>query len=125
MTATPAWQRHGCYRLGSTQYHNFEYGKSLFGCEDPWNALDHFDPTQPGFRFLQRTFQLRDLYPTLLDGFSLEALSSQTYEILFPGSNLTTTEIGLRSQSRGPLTNQATTSEFLGEMGESGGVHLA
>jgi len=31
MTSTPAWQRHGCYKLGSTQYHNFEYGKSLFG----------------------------------------------------------------------------------------------
>ena len=92
MTATPAWERHGCYKLGSTQYHNFEFGKSLFGCEDPWNALDHFDPSTPGFRYLQRIFQLRDTYPTLLDGFQVSAHSNQTYRIQLPGSNITETE---------------------------------
>ncbi|KAL7417332.1 putative alpha-glucan synthase [Mrakia frigida] len=119
MTATPAWEKHGCYKLGSTQYHNFEFGKSLFGCEDSWNALDHFDPTSPGFRYLQRIFNLRNTYPGLMDGFQVNLHSSQTYFIQLPGSNATQTEVGLRSNSRSALTYQLNTEQFLGEMTET------
>ncbi|KAL7416221.1 putative alpha-1,3-glucan synthase [Mrakia frigida] len=118
MTATPAWERHGCYKLGSTQYHNFEFGKALFGCQDPWNALDHLDPTAPGFRYLQRIFNLRNTYPALTDGFEVNLHSSQTYFIQFPGSGTAQTEIGLRSNSRSTLTSQLNTEQFLGEMTE-------
>ena len=116
MTATPAWQRHGCYKLGSTQYHNFEYGKALFGCDDFSQQLDHFDPTADYFRFLHRVFNLRDTYPSLMDGFQLANQSIHTYFVQFPGSNNTQTEIGLRSMSREPAPRQLNDPEFLTDM---------
>lgn len=119
MTATTAWQKHGCYKLGSTQYHNFEYDKALFGCEDFSQQLDHFDPTADYYRYLHRVFNLRATYSSLLDGFQLSNHSVSTYQVQFPGSNITTTEIGLRSQSREPLTRQSNSDEFLGQMDTS------
>lgn len=116
MTATPAWQRHGCYKLGSTQYHNFEYGRALFGCDDFTQQLDHFDPTADYFRFLHRVFNLREVYPALLDGFQVSNHSVHTYMVQYPGSNITQTEIGLRSISREPFDLQQNEAEFLGEM---------
>lgn len=116
MTATPAWQRHGCYKLGSTQYHNFEYGRALFGCDDFSQQLDHFDPTADYFRYLHRVFNLRDTYPALMDGFQLSNQSIHTYFVQFPGSNITQTEIGLRSMSREPAPRQLNDPEFLTEM---------
>ncbi|CED84111.1 alpha--glucan synthase [Phaffia rhodozyma] len=138
MTATTAWQRHGCYKLGSTQYHNFQYGKSLFGCDDPNNSLDHYDPSAPYFRYFQRIFQLRKVYSVLMDGFQVLSHSNQTYEVQFPGSsgtvtdsryrllcyrNLTTADtaflfspfssVGIRSQSRSALAVQANEEKFL------------
>jgi alpha-1,3-glucan synthase len=44
MASNQAWQRHGCYKLGSEQYFNMPLEKSLLGCVDDWNSLDHFDP---------------------------------------------------------------------------------
>lgn len=43
-------------------------------------------------RYLQRIFSLRQVYPTLLDGFQVSNYSTQTYEVLFPGSNATKTK---------------------------------
>ena len=45
--------------------------------------------------------------------------SKNTYEIQLPGSNRTTTEIGIRSNSRSPLTYQLNQPDFLGEMTET------
>ncbi len=44
MASNRAWQRHGCYTLGSDQYFNVPIQKSTMGCYDDWNSLDHFDP---------------------------------------------------------------------------------
>ncbi|KAF5368145.1 hypothetical protein D9615_010206 [Tricholomella constricta] len=44
MTGNRAWKRHGCYVLSSEQYFNMPLEKALLGCNDEWNALDHFDP---------------------------------------------------------------------------------
>ncbi|KAG1848413.1 hypothetical protein C8R48DRAFT_409888 [Suillus tomentosus] len=45
MMSNKAWQRHGCYRLGSAQYFNMPLESALPGCDDDWNSLDHFYPT--------------------------------------------------------------------------------
>lgn len=104
MASSRAWQRHGCYKLGSTQYYNMPLQKALLGCEDDWNSLDHFDPTSPPRRLMARFNQLRALYQALQDGFSLVGLSAKTYQYQLPGSNVTTTETGLWSVSRSALS---------------------
>jgi alpha-1,3-glucan synthase len=47
MSSSPAWQIHGCYRMGVTTYRNFPLEKALNGCHNEWNSLDHRDPTAP------------------------------------------------------------------------------
>lgn len=94
MFSSNAWKRHGCYRLGSEQYFNMPLTKSLTGCMDDWNALDHFDVTANTRRVFKRFFELRDTYVALRDGFGLRHLRKWTYEIKRPGSNNTATEMG-------------------------------
>jgi len=103
MASSRAWQRHGCYKLGSTQYYNMPFQKALLGCEDDWNSLDHFDPTSPPRRLMARFNQLRTFYPALQDGFGLREWGRKTYKYLLPGSNVTETEAGLWSVSRSAL----------------------
>lgn len=100
MISNTAWQRHGCYKLGSTQYFNMPLGKSMMGCQDDWNSLDHFDPTTNSRRVFARFNQLRSVYNALQDGFNLVQRGNWTYEIERPGSNGTPTEMGLWSVSR-------------------------
>ena len=38
MISNTAWQRHGCYTLGSDQYFNMPLGKAILGCQDDWNS---------------------------------------------------------------------------------------
>lgn len=71
MPATQAWKRHGCYRLGSQQYFNMPLHKTLLGCEDSWNRLDHFDPTMDSRRIFAAFNFLRSTYGALQDGFNL------------------------------------------------------
>jgi alpha-1,3-glucan synthase len=92
---------HSCYKIGSTQYHDFPLEKALYGCEDPWNALDHRDPTSPVRNILKGMYEMRANYPTLNDGWFLQQLSNQTHYIQLPGSNHTQTELGLWSTMRG------------------------
>ena len=56
MSASLAWQTHGCYRLGSAQYYQFPVESALNGCDDEWNSLDHRDPAHLGshYRFRSR-----------------------------------------------------------------------
>lgn len=103
MTSSRAWQRHGCYVLGSAQYYNFPLDKALRGCEDDWNSLDHFDPTSPPRRLISRFNHLRGVYPSLQDGFNLVQWGNKTHFIELPGSNHTLTEIGLWYVSRAAL----------------------
>jgi alpha-1,3-glucan synthase len=103
MTSSRAWQRHGCYVLGSAQYFNFPLEKALDGCHDEWNSLDHFDPTAPPRRLISRFNHLRSIYPALQDGFNLVQWGNKTHFIELPGSNHSLTELGLWYVSRAAL----------------------
>ncbi|KAI0306448.1 modular protein with glycoside hydrolase family 13 and glycosyltransferase family 5 domains [Multifurca ochricompacta] len=100
MFSNKAWQRHGCYRLGSDQYFNIPLEKALLGCMDDWNSLDHFDPTADSRRVFAHFLYLRSVYSSLQDGFNLVQRGNWTYFNQLPGSNHTQTEIGLWSISR-------------------------
>ncbi|KAF8212206.1 glycoside hydrolase family 13 and glycosyltransferase family 5 protein [Mycena galopus ATCC 62051] len=119
MTANTAWKRHGCYSLGSEQYYNFAVEKALLGCQDDWNALDHFDPTTDMRRLFSRFLALRAAYPAIQDGFDSIQLGNWTHEIQRPGSDGVPTEMGLWSVSRAaipgqkPLTGNYTGSVWL------------
>ncbi|KAF9464738.1 modular protein with glycoside hydrolase family 13 and glycosyltransferase family 5 domains [Collybia nuda] len=108
MTSNQAWKRHGCYTLGSEQYFNMPLEKSLLGCHDDWNALDHFDPTTDSRRMFAQFHHLRTIYGALQDGFNLVQRGNWTYYIERPGSNGTATEMGLWSVSRAGIPNVQT-----------------
>jgi alpha-1,3-glucan synthase len=105
MTSTRAWQRHGCYKLGSDQYFNMPLEKALIGCHDDWNSLDHFDPTTPTRRIVSHFNHLRTVYPVLQDGLNLVQLGNWTYFAQLPGPNHTQTELGWWSVSRAGIPN--------------------
>jgi len=100
MSSNLAWQSHGCYRLGSSQYFDFPLEAALDGCNDDSVGLDHRDPTHPVRNIIKVFYNLRAKYPVLNDGFSLASLSNQTHQIFLPGSNGTATEIGMWSVER-------------------------
>jgi alpha-1,3-glucan synthase len=100
MTSTKAWQRHGCYTLGSQQYFDMPLNKAPLGCYDDWNALDHFDPTMDTRRMFGHFMYLRSAYNALQDGFDLVQHGNWTYVLQRPGSNGTVTEVGLWTASR-------------------------
>ncbi|KII88464.1 glycosyltransferase family 5 protein [Plicaturopsis crispa FD-325 SS-3] len=108
MISNKAWQRHGCYRLGSDQYFNLPIDKAAIGCQDDWNSLDHFDPTADSRRIMAQFFHLRSVYASLQDGFNLVQRGNWTYQIQRPGSNHTATEMGLWSASRSAIPNAQT-----------------
>ena len=103
MISNKAWQRHGCYSQGSNSFFNMDLGKSLAGCYDDWNSLDHFDPTTDSRRIFAQMFYLRTVYPALQDGWNLVQWGNWTYQDQLPGSNGTYTEKGLWSTSRSGL----------------------
>lgn len=108
MMSSKAWQRHGCYRLGSDQYFNWPLESALLGCYDDWNSLDHFDPTTDMRRLMKQFLYLRGTYDTLQDGFDLVQRGNWTFDIQRPGSNDTVTEMGLYSVSRAGLSGVQT-----------------
>lgn len=100
MTSSLAWQMHGCYKIGSVKYANFPTDSAAYGCEDDNISLDHRDPSHPVRNIIKRMFEMRELYPVLNDGYYLQQLSNQTYDIYLPGSDGTPTETGLWSVLR-------------------------
>lgn len=106
MSATRAWQTHGCYRVGSQQYFNIPLDKALTGCKDEWNSLDHFDPTSGVRNVLNHFTYLRSQYAALQDGFNLVQRGNWTSYGQLPGSNKTQTEWGLWSVSRGGMDGE-------------------
>lgn len=100
MMSNKAWQRHGCYKLGSVQYFNWPLESSVLGCYDDWNSLDHFDPTTDMRRLMKQFLYLRSTYSALQDGWDLVQRGNWTFDIQRPGSNGTVSEIGLYSVSR-------------------------
>lgn len=124
MPSTKAWQRHGCYKMGSSQYYNMPYDKALTGCDDDWNSLDHFDPTAENRRLVTHLNELRDMFPTLRDGLDLHPHNNETHYVQFPGSNKTQTEMGLWIVERGPMQFQANDPIFGGTGGNGNKVLL-
>ena len=108
MTSNLAWQRHGCYKLGSQQYFNMPLDKSLLACNDDWNSRDHFDPSSDTRLMIAQFTRLRTLYGSLQDGFNLVQRGNWTYYIQRPGSNNTQTEMGLWSVSRSAIAGYQT-----------------
>jgi alpha-1,3-glucan synthase len=100
MVSTVAWERHGCYKIGSEKYFNFPLDAALYGCNDPNVSLDHRDPSHPVRGVVKRLMELRGTYPVLNDGFDMYQLSNHTHWIYLPGSNGTGTELGLWSYVR-------------------------
>lgn len=101
MSSTPAWQNHGCYGLGSSQYYDFPIDAALHGCEDDSVSLDHRDPSHKVRNIVKSMYKTRENYPVLNDGYLLQSLSNQTHNIFLPGSNNTPTELGMWSVRRG------------------------
>jgi alpha-1,3-glucan synthase len=82
--------------------------KSVIGCKDDWNSLDHFDPTTDTRRMFTQFNHMRKVYGALQDGFNLVQRGNWTYYIVRPGSNDTATEMGLWSISRSGIQNAQT-----------------
>jgi alpha-1,3-glucan synthase len=100
MSSSLAWQAHGCYVVGSVKYASFPIDAGLYGCQDDNVSLDHRDPSHPVRNVIKRMFDVREVYPVLNDGYYLQSLSNQTYNVYLPGSNGTPTETGLWSVYR-------------------------
>ncbi|TKA69838.1 hypothetical protein B0A49_07425 [Cryomyces minteri] len=100
MSSALAWQNHGCYRLGSSQYFEFPVDAAENGCNDDKVSLDHRDPSHPIRNIIRSMYSLRRRFPVLNDGWFLQSLSNQTHEVVLPGSNGTATEVGMWSVMR-------------------------
>ncbi|QDS68915.1 hypothetical protein FKW77_008195 [Venturia effusa] len=100
MSSATAWQSHGCYNLGASQYFNLSIDVAAKGCQDDSASLDHRDPTHPIRNIIKSMYDLRRNYPVLNDGYFLQALSNQTHQVFLPGSNGTATEVGMWSTVR-------------------------
>lgn len=100
LSASSAWQTHGCYSLDSTQYYNYPVDSARNGCHDERVSSDHRDPSAPVRSILKHMFDLRQTYPVLNDGAWLQQLSNQTWQVSYPGSSGVATETGLWSVLR-------------------------
>ncbi|CEL08688.1 Putative Alpha-1,3-glucan synthase Ags1 [Aspergillus calidoustus] len=100
MSPATAWKTHGCFALESSQYYKWPITNASTGCYDETVTYDHRNPAHPVRNIYKRMFQLRDLYPALNDGYMLYALSNNTNQTQYPGSNGTATETGVWSVQR-------------------------
>lgn len=100
MSSSNAWQSHGCYNLGVSQYFNFPINAAAKGCRDDSASIDHRDPSHLIRNIIKSMYALRRNYPVLNDGFFLQSLSNLTRQTFLPGSNGTATEVGLWSTVR-------------------------
>ena len=100
MSSSQAWEMHGCFTSGNSKYYQFPIDSGLRGCGDDSINLDHRDPSNSIRNIIKSTFEMRDNYPVLNDGFSIQQLSKQTHNVYLPGSNHTATETGLWSMQR-------------------------
>ncbi|OLL21883.1 Cell wall alpha-1,3-glucan synthase ags1 [Neolecta irregularis DAH-3] len=98
-----AWQTHGCYAMGSSQYFNMPVEPARNGCYDDWNSLDHRDPAAESRVILKQMYELRSAYPSLNDGFNFYKIRNWTVDLQLPGSNGVPTTTGLWSVVRGPF----------------------
>lgn len=120
MASTRAWQIHGCYKVGSAgngyveevkligltltgicSYYDMPFGDAYTACEDDNVSLDQRNAAHPLRNLIKRMFELRTVYPTLNDGFSLQTLFFETHDIFLPHSGQLPTPLGIWSVYRG------------------------
>ena len=104
MASSIAWQHHGCYSLKSVQFFKWPLDKARQGCHDDTVSYDHRDPSAPVRNTVKHMYHLRDVYPVLNDGFFLQQLSNQTFDVQYPGSSGRVTETGMWSIMRSGIT---------------------
>ncbi|CAK47606.1 CAZyme family GH13 [Aspergillus niger] len=97
MSPATAWKTHGCSAIDDTQYYDWPITKGRDGCNDMTVTYDHRDPTHPIRNIIKHMYQMRQHFPVLNDGYSLQTLSKQTRDIVYPGSYGTATETGMWS----------------------------
>ncbi|KAL8689434.1 MAG: hypothetical protein Q9218_004894 [Villophora microphyllina] len=100
MSSATAWQTHGCYNLTTLTFFNFPLDSAAYGCHDDSVSLDHRDPSNPIRNIIKSMYQMRENFPVLNDGWTLQSLSNQTTYIQLPGSDKVPTEIGMWSTLR-------------------------
>ncbi len=100
MSSAQAWEMHGCFTVGNAKYFQFPVVSALRGCADDSINLDHRDPSNSIRNIIKSTYEMRENYPVLVDGFSIQQLSKQTHDVLLPGSDHTATETGMWSMER-------------------------
>jgi len=100
MSSAQAWEMHGCFTVGNAKYFDFPADASLRGCMDDSINLDHRDPSNAIRNIIKSTYEMRENYPVLNDGFSIQQLSKQTHSVYLPGSNYIPTETGMWSMER-------------------------
>ncbi|KAK4231915.1 hypothetical protein QBC38DRAFT_525729 [Podospora fimiseda] len=97
---SPAWRAHGCFQLTIDQYIGWPVTKGREGCHDESVGWDHRDPSAPMRNIFRHMFALRQEFPALNDGWLLQALANQTWEVVLNGSKQAT-ERGIWSVVRG------------------------
>ncbi|KAG8533939.1 uncharacterized protein KY384_001680 [Bacidia gigantensis] len=105
MTSAQAWGMHGCFKGNNEKYYQWPLDAGIYGCQDDNVILDHRDPSHPVRNIIKSSFEMRENYPVIQDGFSLRQLSKQTFNIYLPGSDGTATETGIWSMERASLDN--------------------
>ncbi|KAJ5682035.1 uncharacterized protein N7477_001975 [Penicillium maclennaniae] len=100
MSAATAWQMHGCFALNSSQYYHWPVENARNGCHDPTVSYDHRDPSHPVRNIMKHMFQLREQFPVLNDGYTIQRLSNSTENVYYPGSADVPTETGMWSVVR-------------------------
>lgn len=101
MASARAWQLHGCYNLGELVYVDMPFNSSATACHDDSVSLDHRDPSHPLRNIMKRMYEIRQQYPVLNDGYTLQTLSSQLHNIYLPGSDGLPSPTGIWSVYRG------------------------
>ena len=95
-----AWQTHGCFALNSSQYYHWPIDAGRQGCNDPTVSYDHRDPSHPVRNIVKHMYQLRENFPVLNDGYTVQNLSKDTWDVEYPGSAGVATESGMWSVMR-------------------------
>lgn len=100
MSPATAWQANGCFSLDSSQYYHWPLESARNGCHDDTVSYDHRDPSHPVRNVMKHMYQMREDFPVLNDGYSLQNMSKQTEDVVYPGSDGVPTETGMWSVVR-------------------------
>ncbi|KAJ5247743.1 alpha-1-3-glucan synthase [Penicillium chermesinum] len=84
----------------SSQYYHWPIDKARDGCRDDTVSYDHRDPSHPVRNVMKHMYQMRDDFPVLNDGYSIQNMSKQTEDVIYPGSDGVPTETGMWSVVR-------------------------